>query len=262
MSKSLNPNINNNFFKEVLSILTDISEVNCILLVGSAINTTKPHDIDLLILVENVSSNNNALDIIKRNFKGYKTILCDDSIRIVRSNEKDINIATFETKFFERKIKNILVNNQISPESRVWCLGYWLPEMLLKDTITSEILYEKSNYNFMEIKELISNNYPSIKSVIKDECSKEFYIRLENLKKCENDDITFNILKNSLNLSIIRYVLISTDFYGETIKQLIDVSKDNNIFKESILKIYQAQNYKDIINITDNLINSIEWRSI
>ena len=253
MNKISNGSKLNEKTKEVISVLEREPYIDSIVLVGS-INLSKDfNDYDLLILHQD----KDIFETIMRLFSEYEVISCDDSIRIVFENDKDINLALYTFTEFSNKVQNVYKHNQPIGEHREWAIGYWVPEVLIQDIITCTILHDPA-FKFKEIIEFVKENEQDYKSMIMKKCIQEIDTKLSYLEKNE-DYIEITIIKNDLFLTFIRLYSIKNFKYLSGFKRFknkLDEGEDDKLYP-LLVKYSQIINKKELIKQTKNIVNYI-----
>ncbi|MEB4859780.1 hypothetical protein [Priestia megaterium] len=253
MNKISNGSKLNEKTKEVISVLEREPYIDSIVLVGS-INLSKDfNDYDLLILHQD----KDIFETIMRLFSEYEVISCDDSIRIVFENDKDINLALYTFTEFSNKVQNVYKHTQPIGEHREWAIGYWVPEVLIQDIITCTILHDPA-FKFKEIIEFVKENEQDYKSMIMKKCIQEIDTKLSYLEKNE-DYIEITIIRNDLFLTFIRLYSIKNFKYLSGFKRFknkLDECEDDKLYP-LLVKYSQIINKKELIKQTKNIVNYI-----
>jgi len=207
--------------RDILLNLKQISNIDCIFFVGSALDNIEAQDIDLLVIMKNESNSSNCLKIVKEKLSSYHPIISDDSIRILNKYKKEINIAVFDSIFFGNKVLNILENKQFYGENRIWCIGDWLPEILLYDLKNAIPFYWVNNSEIKSIFEKVNSYYEEVMKTIFEECKENFQFMIEKSDSyVELDNLPLEILKREIILNLIRYLFLKNKIYNGSIKKI------------------------------------------
>lgn len=229
-----------------MSWLQTCENILCAYFVGSYTRTSVPHDIDILLIVENT---NNILfkKNLQANFKLSYIFANDDSVSCEMNNIK-FDFAFLTLSQFEDRVKKIL-QNQTFAEHRNWCVGYWLPEGFISDLRSAKIIFERDQIVRTYI-DKFKDNECNINSTLIEEVKKEILFK-SNLKTdlkyynsiARNDVYVafFRLinLKNRWGLTSFKHIVkkISSTKYSNTIEELMNTPDDD--FKETSAKLLQ-----------------------
>lgn len=234
---------------DVVDLLKKEPCIKSIVLVGSIIIKKNFNDYDLLVLHDKASDFNMIRDLLGH----YNIIHCDDSLRLIFEQEKDINIALYTYSDFFEKVKSIFKPNQPTGEHREWAMGYWIPEMLIQDIEMSQVIYD-SNSLYKDIFNYIMENKQGFNDIVIKKCTDEFVGKL-NLIKTNDNILNIAMLRNDILLALMRVYAIKNFRYisgFKNFKQEMINLKDDDTY--SLLEEYSIATQKQKIIFLSELL--------
>lgn len=214
----------NNKIKSIINELKKCDTIVGISLVGSYVRAKNPNDIDFLIISIN---NAKTKKYIQKEFKKYNPYINDDSVRINNYINLEIGMGIYNLKKLNNQIKQYILGKNVDPIYKNWNIVGWLPECLLYDLNTMEVLYDEYHY-LEQIKNKI-NNYPiKFKHSIIENCD----IKINNLEKRKPKvkKLELQILESEILSLKIRKSFAENEIYFSGFKNIDEKLIESGIY--------------------------------
>lgn len=207
----------------IIDKLKKCDEIVGIALVGSYVKTSKPNDIDFLVLSTN---NMKVKRYIKKIFDDCKTYVNDDSVRIDNYIDLEVGIGIYNIKKLNKQIEDYMLGKNIDPIYKNWNVVGWLPECLLCDLRLMKILYD-NNFYMKNIKDKIYKYPVKLKDAIIKNCD----IKINNLENrlCKAENLECQILNSEILSLRIRKKFAEKEIYFSGFKNI-----DNKLIESEI----------------------------
>lgn len=221
--------------------------------VGSSITSSKPHDIDILLLVDNKT---NAIESINAFSRKYKKsfILCDDAYRFKNLDTIEISLVPKEISKIAKQIKRILSGQTLERRNKVWAVGGFFPEILLKDFEEGKLLWEDNFGTYSKLIGRILEEKGNFFRHLTNRLSEEIELKTKLLEKIIPSGIYRNALICDIQLATIRriYAQEGRFFVGlkKYKKDLVNLTKDSQ------------EKIKNIESLSIPLNDKIEYETI
>lgn len=251
----------NKLIEEVKEKLSKLLPVVGILLTGSYARETIYQDVDLLVLIKKISTEDFiSMAMHELGCLSTTCIRSDDALQFPTENSY-ISIAVHQDDLFLEYINSFITGVNIDVVPKTWAIGGRLPEVVCFDVVTGKILFDPVMI-FERLQDQL-RFYPLLakKALIK-KCHEEIELRLTFVKN-KKDGLSSLLAGNELLLPLIRLVFARKEIFLPGTKRLLDDVRicfgDSNEFG-MIKEIVERQSILDplIVSRIYDFLNNLE----
>ena len=188
-------------------------EICSIVLVGSAITSDYPTDIDVLLINNDQKK---AVESIKTFSKSTNIpiVISDDAFRLQDDNI-EVSLVPKKINQIKTELKKIILGKNLGRNYCPWAVGGYFPEVFITDLLIAQALWENHDVHINNLQKYINSNLSS------------FFIKFQKYLR-EEIDIKSNYLNSTVSRNSLFHTSLQNDLDIANVR--LAFAMDNKIF--------------------------------